>query len=74
MKVWRKWSADDRQKVAANYGRGMTAAEIGEMLGRSTMAVWREACRQGLTNQAKEFTPKPDRWYPVAAGQLRGAL
>ena len=71
MKVWRLWSAEDRQKVRANYGR-MTAAELAEMLGRTEHAVWREASRQGITNQSKQFTPKPDNWYPVAAGQLRG--
>lgn len=74
MKVWRLWSAEDRQKVKANYGRGMTAAELAEMLGRTERAVWREASRQGITNQSKQFTPKSDNWYPVQPGHLGARL
>lgn len=69
MKTFRLWSVEDRQKVRANYGR-MTAAELAEMLGRTQLAVWREASRLGVTNQVKQYAPKRDDWYPVQPGQL----
>ena len=56
----RRWKPEERQRVKANYGR-MSGAELAEMLDRTQRAVWREACRQGVSRKT-QANPEPVAW------------
>ena len=77
----KKWTEGERKTVAHYYGR-KSAAEIGEIVGRTEQAIHKEASRQGLTAYApvwrrsdRELMLDAEmRLWPASPGSLRFAL
>ena len=58
------WTDEDRQRLAANYGR-MHIDDLCELLGRTRSAVAQEAKRKGLKKLGPTYTPTHGLWDVV---------
>ena len=59
------WSAEDRQRLVANYNH-MDIADLCELLGRTQGAIWQEATRRGLQRRKlRVYAPTHGLWDVV---------